>query len=97
MTFDELFESYDKKLEKCLKTNDNWRWENIEDFHTHEWKKVAKCYIDKDDKILFFIKKKDLKIKDTFYIEGIGLLEFNYNSCFAKYYVELIEKETTII
>ena len=90
MTFYELYETIDDKIEKSLKNSNDWCWENDRDFNTNEWKNVAKCYI--DDGIFCFLKKAGISLQDKFYVNGIGELELKYSTQFAKYYVELIEK-----
>jgi hypothetical protein len=92
MTFYELFETIDEKIEKFFKSTTDWCWEHIEDFHTHEWKMVARCYMKENDDIFHLLKKAGIKMGDKFYVKGIGKLEFDYKSQFARYYVELIEK-----
>lgn len=92
MTFHELFETTDEKIEKHFKSSDDWHWQNIEDFHTHEWSLVARCYFKEDDDIFYLLKKANIALYDTFYVKGIGKLKLEYASQFGKYYVELIEK-----
>lgn len=90
MTFYELFENIDDKIEKCIKNSNDWCWENVRDFNTNEWKNVAKCYI--DDDIFSLLKKAGITLQDKFYVNGIGKLKLDYSTQFGKYYVELIEK-----
>ena len=92
MTFYELFETRDEKIEKFFKSTTDWCWEHFQDFHTHEWKIVARCYFKEDDHIFHLLKKAGINMGDKFYVKGIGKLEFDYKSQFARYYVELIEK-----
>ena len=97
MTFYELFETTDDRIEKFFKCTTDWEWESVEDFHTHEWHSVARCYFSDKDDIFWLLKKAEIELYSTFYVKGIGKLKYDYKSQFAKYYVELIEKASVDI
>lgn len=92
MTFYELFETTDDRIEKRLKCSTDWCWEEVRDPNTNEWETVARCYFSDSGDILYLLKKAGISVQDKFYVKGIGKLELNYSTQFSKYYVELIEK-----
>lgn len=96
MKFNELFETINEKIEKYLKNTTDWEWESVQDFHTHEWSSVARCYFDDRDDIFWFLKKAEIELYSKFYVKGIGKLKYDYKSQFAKYYVELIERDNEL-
>lgn len=96
MKFNELFETIDEKIEKYLKNTTDWKWESVQDFHTHEWSSVARCYFDDRDDIFWFLKKAEIELYSKFYVKGIGKLKYDYSSQFVKYYTELIERDNEL-
>jgi hypothetical protein len=92
MTFYELFETTDDRIENFFKCTNNWIWKDVQDSNTQEWETVARCYFGNSDNIFYLLKKADIALLSDFYVKGIGKLKFAYDTQFDLYYVELIEK-----
>lgn len=90
MTFNELFETLDEKLEKYFKTSTDWHWHDEQDFHTHEWSTVARCQLDEKGHRL--LKRKGVKLNDQFSVRGIGTLKYQYDSFNTGYYAVLMRE-----
>jgi len=86
MTFYELFETNEQKLERKLKESDDWQWVDVCDDHTNKWSTVARLCFHKED-LFDLAKKMNLQPGDVIEVKGIGKLYFGY------WYLELKEKE----
>lgn len=92
MTFNELFGTLDERIEKNLKSSDNWLWESVKDFQTGWFERKARLYFDDYSDIYWNIKDAGIELWERFHVKDIGLVEFKFCTESAKYYIELIER-----
>lgn len=92
MTFNELFGTVDERIEKSLKSSNDWLWESVKDFQTGEFENKARLYFDDYSDIYWNIKGASIELWERFHVKDIGLVEFKFDNGSAKYYIELIER-----
>lgn len=92
MTFNELFGTSDERIEKNLKSSNDWLWESVKDFQTGEFERKARLYFDDYSDIYWNLKDAGIKLWDRFQVKDIGLVEFKFCTNSAQYYIELIER-----